>query len=69
MSFSQTVNVNDCGSSETQTVGTFNVRAHYNETDAGHLFEAFTTRERAEQCLLVLAGRADVIKAKIESVT
>jgi hypothetical protein len=62
------INLNESCGEQTSTPGNFNVRAHYNETDAGHLFEGFTNRERAEQCLLVLAGRSDVVKAKIEPV-
>lgn len=59
-----TINVNEnCGP---QTPGNFAVRAFYTETDAGHVFGVFTTRERAEQCLLVLAARPGVVKATIE---
>lgn len=62
-SVSTTVNVNpDC----TVTPGTFQVRAFYTETDEGHLFGPFSTKERAESCLLVLAGRTAVIKAQLE---
>lgn len=57
-----------CGESETTTPGSFNVRAHYNETDAGHLYGTFSSKEAAEKCVLVLAGRADVVKATIEEV-
>lgn len=62
---STTVNVND-QSPCPGTPGSFNVRVSYTEADAGHLFGVFTTRERAEQCVLILAGRAGVIKAAIE---
>lgn len=69
MNLNVTVNEAECSTEQTSTPGNFNVRAHYNEVDDGHLFEGFTTRERAEQCVLVLAGRADVIKAKVETVS
>lgn len=60
-----TVNVGgDCPA----TPGTFNVRAHYNEADNGHLFGPFSTREKAEACALTLAGRGNVIKATVEEV-
>lgn len=62
---STTVNVNDCCP---VTPGTFSVRVHYTEVDAGHLFGTFTSREAAEKCLLILAGRADVVFATIEGV-
>jgi len=65
-SLNVTMNEN-CGS-ETSTPGQFNVLAHYTETDAGFAFGVFTSRERAEACLLVLAGRADVVLATIEEV-
>lgn len=58
--------VNEGGSSPPVTPGTFNVRAFYSETDAGHLFGPFGTREAAEQCAVVLAGREGVIKVIIE---
>lgn len=50
------------------TLGTFNVRAHYNETDAGQLFGPFSTKEAAEQCILILAGRQGVVKVELEVV-
>lgn len=66
-----TVNINladDCGGTSTpSTPGLFTVRAFYAGTpDAGHVYDRFTTRERAEQCLLVLASRSDVRRAVIE---
>lgn len=48
------------------TPGVFHVRAFYTETTAGHLFGPFGTREAAEACANVLAGRSDVVKATIE---
>ena len=36
--------------------------------NVGCLFGTFTTREAAEQCLLVLAGRDDVRTATIERI-
>ncbi len=62
------VTVNEGCPSAPSTPGTYNVRAHYNETDAGQLFGPFGSRERAEECLLVVAARPDVIKAEIETV-
>lgn len=59
--------VNEASTSTTATPGTFNVRAFYTETDAGHLFGPFATREAAEACATTLAARADVIKATIET--
>lgn len=50
------------------TTGVFNVRAFYTETDNGHIFGTFTTRERAEECVLVLAARSNVVKAQVEVV-
>lgn len=60
-----TVNVNE--NCQSITPGNFNVRAFYNETDAGHLFGVFSSRESAEKCLLILAARSDVIRATIEN--
>lgn len=59
-----TVNVND--PAPAVTAGSFQVRIHFTELDAGFVFGTFSTRERAEQCLLVVAGRSDVKKATIE---
>ena len=53
-----------CGTPTTS--GTFNVRVWSDENTAGHLIGPFSCKERAEQCLLVLAGRAGVIKAALE---
>jgi len=64
-----TINLNDTGCADTPcTAGTFNVRAFYTEVDAGHVFGSFKSREAAEKCVLVLAGREDVVKAVIEPV-
>lgn len=48
------------------TPGTFNVRAFYTETDAGHLYGPFSTREKAEECAVTLSARTDVVKAVVE---
>lgn len=65
MNLNLTVNEStSCGSPTTP--GTFNVRVWYDENTAGHLIGPFSCKERAEQCLLVLAGRAGVIKATVE---
>lgn len=58
-----TVNVNE---SCPVTPGTFNVRAHYSEVDAGHVYGPFASREAAERCVLTLAARAGVVKATVE---
>lgn len=58
-----TVNVGtDCPT----TPGSFAVRVHYSEVDAGFLFGPFASREVAEKCLLVVSGRTDVKKAELE---
>ncbi len=64
MNFNLTVN--EPAAPPPSTPGTFNVRAFYNETDAGHLFGPFSTKEAAEQCVLALAARAGVINVTIE---
>ncbi len=61
-----TQNFSECPPPSVVTPGNFNVRAFYTETDAGHIFGTFTSREKAENCLLVLAARSDVIKATVE---
>lgn len=60
------VTVNEAASSPPSTPGTFHVRAFYSETDAGHLFGPFGTREAAEECALNLAARPGVIAATVE---
>lgn len=60
------ITVNESGGSTTQTPGTFYVRAHFNETDSGHLSGPFGTREAAEQCATVLAARPGTLKVGIE---
>lgn len=67
MTLNLTVNEGNC-SPPPSTVGVFNVRAHYTEADAGHLYGTFGTRQEAEHCLLVLAARSDVVYATIEEV-
>lgn len=48
--------------------GHFKVRAWYiGLADGGHVYDEFTTRERAEQAMIVLASRANVLKAAIET--
>lgn len=59
-----TVNVNDCACPVTP--GTFTVRAFFNEVDEGHPFGTFASREAAEKCVHILAGREGVLKATIE---
>ena len=59
-----TVNVNSCDA--TSTPGTFKVRVHFTETDAGQLFGPVASREIAEKLLLTLAARNDIKKAEIE---
>jgi hypothetical protein len=44
----------------------FVVRAFYTETDSGHLYGPFATRERAEDCAIALAARPGVIRAAVE---
>lgn len=58
-----TVNVND--GPATNTPGSYSVKAHYTDVDAGSAFGPFSTREQAEQCLLVVAARTDVKKAEL----
>jgi hypothetical protein len=48
------------------TPGTFHVRVHFTETDAGTLFGPVSSREIAEKLLLTLAARTDVKKAELE---
>lgn len=62
------ITVNESGESSTQTPGIYNVRAFYDEVSAGHLFGPFGTREQAEECALVLAGRTGVVRAVVEEV-
>lgn len=50
------------------TPGNFQVRAFYTETDAGHVFGPFSTKETAEQCAVTLAARPGVLRAVVESV-
>lgn len=67
MIFNLTVNEGACPPpAPTPEAGVFHVRAFYTETDAGHLFGPFGTREAAEACANTLAGRTDVVKAVIE---
>lgn len=47
---------------------TYNVRAVFTKNDAGQVFGPFSSLSVAEQCVLVLAGRSDIIKATIEKV-
>jgi hypothetical protein len=64
------ITVNEAASTPPpNTPGTFHVRAHYTETDAGHLFGPFATKEAAENCATVLAAREGVVKATIEEAT
>lgn len=56
------------GTTPSSTPGTYNVRAKYTETDAGHVFGPFSTREKAEECLVTLSARTGVITAEIEVV-
>ena len=48
--------------------GLFRVRVIYDVRDAGHTFGTFDQRDDAEDCVLVLAARADVLSAQIEEV-
>lgn len=66
MIFNLTVNEGSCPPAPAPTPGTYHVRAFYTETDSGHLFGPFGTREAAEQCATVLAARSGVIKAVVE---
>lgn len=68
MNLNVTVNEAECAPETPATPGTFNVRVWYDEVSSGFLFGVFTARERAEQALLVLAGRAGVVRAQIEEV-
>lgn len=50
------------------TPGVFQIRVRYfGSQDSGQVFGTFTTREQAEKCLQVLAGRSDVESATIET--
>jgi hypothetical protein len=61
------ITVNEAGQSAPVTLGTYHVRAFYvGQQDSGHLFGPYGTRQAAEQCALVLSGRANVEKATIE---
>lgn len=65
MNLNLTVNEStSCGAPTTP--GTYSVRVWYDENTAGHLYGPFSCKERAEQCVLVLAGRPGVIKAAVE---
>jgi hypothetical protein len=46
----------------------YNVRAVYDVRADGPLYGPFADREEAEQCVIVLAGRVDVISATIEPI-
>ena len=54
------------GATPPVTPGSYQVRAFYSETDAGHVYGPFGTREQAEATLTVLAARSGVVKAVIE---
>lgn len=59
-----TVNVGgDCGSA---TPGTFTVQVEYGTAGTPQTFGPFATRESAERCVHVLAGRSDVRNATIQ---
>ena len=45
---------------------TYIVRAVFDARDAGQTFGPFETRESAEQCAIVLAGRDNVLSVSIE---
>lgn len=62
---STTVNVNE---SCPATPGTFTVKAWYNEVADGSPYGPFASRESAEKCAQVLAGRSDVKKVEIIAV-
>jgi len=50
----------------------YNVRAWYDSPgsrDGGQMFGKFNNRKYAEECLLVLAGRGDVVSAQIEEIS
>jgi len=46
---------------------TYVVRVMFDARDAGNEFGPFSDIETAEQCLIVLSGRADVIAATLET--
>ena len=46
----------------------YRVRAVYDARDSGYVFGPFDSRDEAEQCVIVLAGRDDVLSAQIEEV-
>jgi len=61
------VTVNEAAPSPpASTPGNYQVRARYTETDAGHIFGPFSTKETAEQCAVTLAARDGVINATVE---
>ena len=66
MALNLTVNEN-AAPAPAVTPGAFQVRAFYTETDAGHVFGPFSTKESAEQCAVTLAARSGVISATVET--
>jgi hypothetical protein len=46
----------------------YRVRAIYDERAKGSTFGDFDSHAEAEQCVIALAGRADVLSAAIEEV-
>ena len=47
----------------------FVVRVQYDARDAGHTYGPFDKRDEAEACVVALAGRTNVLSAKIEEST
>lgn len=70
MNFNLTVNEAECSPPTCPTTpGTYQVRAFYEaQQDSGHTFGPFSTKEKAEQCALVLAGRSDVESVTVEAI-
>lgn len=62
------ITVNEAGSLPPVTAGTFNVRVHFNETDAGQLSGPFKSRESAEAFAQKAMCRSDVLSINIEEV-
>ena len=49
-------------------MATYQVKAQYDTRAGGELFGSFSKRDEAEECLIVLAGRLDVVSAQIMEV-
>jgi hypothetical protein len=69
MNLNLTVNEAECSTPCPATPGTYQVRAFYeSQQDSGHTYGPFSTKEKAEECALVLAGRTDVESVTVEAI-